>query len=322
MKKIVISSYGDISVLKYIEFTMDKLNDDEVLIENKAIGVNFIDIYHRKGIYKPDLPFTPGIEGAGIIIDAGKKLSSDYIGKRVCYVNTPGAYSSHIKMKTKNLIIIPDGITFKNAASLILQGMTAHYLINDTCRLKENDTILLHAAGGGVGLILLQLSKLKKLNVIGTTSSANKEDILKQQGCDHVIRYDRQDFLSETVRITKQAGVDVVFDSVGATTFFKSLKCLKPKGLLVSFGQSAGKIPPFDILELSKNGSLFITRPTLDDYIRTSEELTKRSNDIFSLFLSHGLSRISCNEYSLQEAGLAHKKLESRQNIGKIVLIP
>ncbi|MEK6949744.1 MAG: quinone oxidoreductase, partial [Nanoarchaeota archaeon] len=278
--------------------------------------------YHRKGLYPNKLPFIPGMEGAGIVDKAGKNSFGIKEGDRVAYAMNIGSYAEYAIVPAWKLVKVPDEIDFKIAASLMLQGMTAHYLTHSTFPLKKNNIILLHAAAGGVGLLLIQMAKKLGTRVIGTVSTEEKARLAKEAGADEVINYTKENFEEKARKITNGNGVDVVYDSVGKNTFEKSLNCLKPRGMLVSFGQSSGAIENFNPAILSQKGSLFLTRPTLSNYCANREELLWRANDVFSWINSGKLKIKIHKEFRLSDAKEAHEELEGRKSSGKILLIP
>lgn len=296
----------------------------EVCVRHLAVGLNFIDIYYRKGIYKATtLPFVPGQEASGIIEAMGAGVTGFRIGDRVAYATQPfGAYARLRNLPASRLVKIPDTMDFPMAAAMMLKGMTARYLLKKTFPVKQGDAILFHAAAGGVGLIACQWARHLGAVVIGTVGDDDKAEAARENGCDHVINYRRENFVERVREITGGKGVGVVYDSVGKDTFAGSLDCLRPRGLLVSFGQSSGVVPPFDILQLSAKGSLFLTRPVLNAYVSTPEELQEAADDLFFMVMS-GVVKISINQiYPLSEAAQAHRDLESRKTSGSSILIP
>ena len=321
MKAAVLHKYGDADALKYEDVPIPEPKENEARIKLEAIGVNFIDIYHRKGLYPNKLPFIPGMEGAGIVDKDGKNSFGIKEGDRVAYAMNIGSYAEYAIVPAWKLVKVPDEIDFKIAASLMLQGMTAHYLTHSTFPLKKNNIILLHAAAGGVGLLLIQMAKKLGTRVIGTVSTEEKARLAKEAGADEVINYTKENFEEKARKITNGNGVDVVYDSVGKNTFEKSLNCLKPRGMLVSFGQSSGAIENFNPAVLSQKGSLFLTRPTLSNYCANREELLWRANDVFSWINSGKLKIKIHKEFRLSEAKEAHEELEGRKSAGKILMV-
>ncbi len=321
MKAVRIHNYGGPEVLQYEEAEIPKIKANEVLVKIKAAGINFIDIYMRKGLYKTNLPAVLGMEGAGIIEDLGMDVSDFQKGERVAYTGIMGGYAEYAAVPAENLVKIPDGIGFSHAASLMLQGMTAHYLSHDAYPLKKNDTALIHAAAGGVGLLLVQMAKLRGAKVIGTVSTKEKGELARSFGADELIIYTEKDFEEEVNRITKNNGVNAVYDSVGKDTFEKGLRLLKKKGYMILYGQSSGPVAPVD-LSLGIKGSVFLTRPSLMDYTATREELLERANDVFNMAISGKLKLRIEHEFRLKDAAKAHSLLESRKSAGKLLLVP
>jgi NADPH2:quinone reductase len=322
MKAIRVHQPGGPEQLRIDEVPIPKPGDEDVLVKLEASGVNFIDVYHRTGLYKMPLPFTPGMEGAGIVEEVGKRVIEWQPGDRVAWAMTAGSYAEFAVLPAAKLVSIPDGVETRTAAALMLQGMTAHYLTRSTFPLRSGDTALVHAAAGGAGLLITQLAKNVGARVIGTVSTQAKADLAKQAGVDDVILYTEQDFEAETKRLTQNKGVDVVYDSVGITTFEKSLNCLRPRGTLVLFGQSSGPVPPFDPGILNQKGSLYLTRPSLAHYLLTREELIWRSDELFTAVLEGRLDVRIDKTYPLAEAGQAHRDLEARKTTGKLLLLP
>jgi NADPH2:quinone reductase len=295
----------------------------EVLLRHTAIGLNFIDVYHRTGIYPVErLPFTPGLEGAGVIEAVGDGVSDLKVGDRVAYAGAIGSYAERRLAPAAKLVRIPDGIDDKTAAAMMLKGMTAQYLLTGCYPVKRGDTILFHAAAGGVGTIACQWAKHLGATVIGTVGSEQKAKLARDLGCDYPIITTKEDFVQRAREITKGAGVAAVYDSVGKDTFMRSLDCLRPLGMMVSFGQSSGLVPPFDIGILSKKGSLFLTRPTLMTYTAKREDLLSRSQQLFDV-VKKGVVKIEINQtFPLKEADKAHEALEARRTTGSTVLLP
>jgi NADPH2:quinone reductase len=322
MKAIVVESVGGPENLKYVDVPKPEPGDNEVLVKIEAIGVNFIDIYFRKGLYKaPESPIKLGNEAAGVVESAGKNARFRP-GQRVAYTMARGAYAEYAVVPDSVLVALPDSISFELAAAVMLQGMTAHYLTRSTFALQSGHTCLLHAAAGGVGLLTAQMAKISGATVIGTVGSAEKARLAREHGADHVIIYTETDFLSEVKRITNGKGLEVVYDSVGHDTFYKSLDCLRPRGMMVSFGQSSGPIGPIDPLILSQKGSLFLTRPNLAHYISDPEELKWRSSEIFR-WVEEGRLKVQIYKtYPLSDAAAAHRDLEARKTTGKLLLKP
>ena len=321
-KAIVVRSLGGPDVLKLEDAPLGPPGPGEVQIRQAAIGLNFIDVYFRTGLYKADLPFIPGKEGAGTVTAVGEGVSDFAVGDRVAYASADGAYAAERNVETKHLVKVPEGISLETAAAMMLKGMTAQYLLLQTYPVKPGSVILFHAAAGGVGLIAGQWAKALGATVIGTAGSQAKIDLALAHGYDHVIDYGREDFAARVRELTDGAGVDVVYDSVGKDTFPKSLDCLKPRGLFVSFGNSSGPVDAFNLGLLAQKGSLFATRPTLFHYIATRAALDACANSLFDVVRSNKV-RINIHQtYSLADAGRAHTDLESRKTSGTTLLIP
>ena len=322
MKAIKITNFGDSSVLKYTDVDTPKPSNNEIIIKQEAIGVNFIDIYQRSGVYQVDLPFIPGEEGAGIVTQIGKNVSRFKVGDKVAYSMNSGSYAEYAVVSEEIAVSIPDKIDFPIAASVLLQGMTAHYLVYSTFKLKPEDSCLIHAGAGGVGLLLIQMAKNIGARIIATVSNEEKKQLAINAGADEVIIYTKQNFTEEVKKITSNKGVSVVYDSVGKTTFEDSLDCLKPRGYMVLYGQSSGAVPPVDPQILNRKGSLFLTRPTMTNYILNNDELKWRSNDIFQ-WMSEGKLNIRIGlSLPLHQAAQAQDALGSRKTTGKVILIP
>jgi len=321
-KAIVIRSLGGPEVLKLEDIPLGAPGPGEVQITQAAVGLNFIDVYFRTGLYKTDLPFVPGKEGAGTITALGEGVTDFAIGDRVAYASADGAYAAERNVATKHLVKVPDGISLETAAAMMLKGMTAQYLLLQTYQVKPGSVILFHAAAGGVGLIAGQWAKALGATVIGTAGSQAKIDLALAHGYDHVIDYGKEDFAARVRELTNGAGVDVVYDSVGKDTFPKSLDCLKPRGLFVSFGNSSGPVDAFNMGLLAQKGSLYATRPTLFAYIATRAALDACANSLFDVVQGNKV-RININQtYPLAEAGRAHTDLETRKTSGTTLLIP
>ncbi len=312
---------GGPDVLIWQQVSVDKPGLGQVRLKHTAVGLNYIDTYQRSGLYPMQLPSGLGGEGAGIIEEVGPGVTGLKPGDRVAYAGgPPGAYSEARVMPADRLVPVPDGITDQQAAAMMLKGMTAWYLVRRTHVVKPGETILIHAAAGGVGQIVCQWAKHLGATVIGTVGSDDKAALVKQHGCDHPIVYTREDFVARVGEITGGKKVPVVYDSVGKDTFFKSLDCLAPLGLLALFGQSSGSVPPVDLGILAGKGSLFVTRPTLNTYTASREDLLTAANDLFSVVKS-GAVKISVNQtYPLRDAAQAHRDLESRKTTGQTVL--
>ncbi|HEX5320574.1 MAG TPA: quinone oxidoreductase [Stellaceae bacterium] len=312
---------GGPEVLTWQQVSVDKPGPGQVRLKHTAVGLNYIDTYQRSGLYPMSLPSGLGSEGAGVIEEVGPGVTGLKPGDRVAYAGGPlGAYSEARTMGAERLVPVPDGITDQQAAAMMLKGMTAWYLIRRTHEVKRGDTILIHAAAGGVGLIVCQWAKALGATVIGTVGSDDKAALAKAHGCDHPIVYTREDFVAKVGDITKGAKLPVVYDSVGKDTFFKSLDCLAPLGLLALFGQSSGSVPPVDLGILAGKGSLFVTRPTLNTYTAKREDLLTAARELFDVVKS-GKVKLAINQtYALRDAAQAHRDLESRKTTGSTVL--
>lgn len=322
-KAILASRNGGPDVLQLVDVKVGKPAPDAVQVAVKAIGVNFIDIYQRSGLYPVPLPFVPGGELCGEVVAIGKDVTGFDIGDRVATATTgSGAYAELANVKADKLVKVPRAISAETAAAMMLKGMTAQYLLRQVYRVGKDDTILVHAAAGGVGLILCQWAKALGATVIGTVSTDAKAKLARANGCDHVINNQRKDFVKEVKRITRGAMLPVVYDSVGAATFPASLDCLQRFGLFVSYGNASGPVPPFSPALLAQKGSLFMTRPTLFDFVRTPQELRKVAAELFRV-VKQGKVKIAVNQrYPLADAAQAHQDLADRKTTGSIVLIP
>lgn len=322
MKAIQVSQTGGPEVLKLVDLPIPDPKPNEAIVEIKAAGVNFIDVYFREGRYPALLPFINGQEAAGVLVSVGAGVTNVKVGDRVAYTGVLGSYAQYAAVPADRLVAIPDQIDFPLAAAAMLQGMTAHYLSHGSYEIKRGETALIHAAAGGVGLLLVQMCKLLGARVIGTAGSEEKAALAHAAGADEVIIYTTQDFEAETKRLTDGKGVHVVYDGVGKTTFQKDLNVLRPRGYLVLFGGASGAVPPFDLLELTTHGSLFVTRPSLQHYVATREELELRSDDLFQMIGRGDLKLRIHQTYNLAEAEQAHRDLEGRRTTGKLLLIP
>ena len=323
-RAVMIDQYGGPDVLQWREIPVSAPGPGEALVRQTAVGVNFIDVYHRRGLYPlPSLPSGIGSEAAGRVEAVGPGVTDVTVGDRVAYAGGPtGAYCDVRVLPTHRLVKLPDGISDPQAAAMMLKGMTAEYLLRRAFTVKPGDTILFHAAAGGVGTIACQWAKQLGATVIGTVGTRNKAAIASAHGCDHVIVTGEVDFVARVREITRGEGVPVVYDSVGKDTFMRSLDCLKPRGMIVSFGQSSGMVPPFDITILSSKGSLFLTRPSLMHYVAKREELLSCAAALFDVVLHDGVKNEIGQTYSLQDAAKAHADLEARKTTGSTVLIP
>jgi len=322
MKAIRVHQYGGPEVLRYEETPVPEPGAGQARVKIEAVGLNYIDIYLRTGLYPLPLPFTLGREGAGVVDAVGPQVTEVKKGDRVAYAMEPGAYAEYAVVPAWKLVPVPRTLDSRSAAAAMLQGMTAHYLAYATYPLKRGETLLVHAAAGGVGLLLIQIAKRLGATVFGTVSTEEKARLAKGAGADEVILYTRTDFAAEVKKLTNGAGVHVVYDSVGQSTFAKSLDCLRPRGFLVLFGQSSGPVPPFDLGILAAKGSLFVTRPTLLHYMADRQELLMRANELFSWIDSGALKLRIDKTFPLSEAAEAHRQLEGRKTTGKVLLIP
>jgi NADPH2:quinone reductase len=322
MRVVVVEQPGGPEQLRIVEMPKPEPGPGQALVKIAAAGVNFIDIYHRTGLYKVDPPITLGMEGAGVVEAVGEGVTEVAPGDRVAYAMARGSYAEYAVVPAWMLVKLPPALDFQSAAAAMLQGMTAHYLTHSTYPLKAGDSCLIHAAAGGVGLLLVQMAKMRGARVFGTVSTPAKAELARQAGADVVILYTEQDFLEVVRRETNGRGVDVVYDSVGAATWEKSLDCLRPRGMMVSFGNASGPVPPFQPLILSQKGSLFLTRPTLAHYTATREELLWRAGDVLSWVQDGRLKLRIERVYKLEEAAEAHRALESRATSGKLLIVP
>ena len=324
MTRVVkIEKTGGPEVLKFEAVTLGKLGLDEVLIEHKAIGLNFIDIYHRSGLYPLELPSGIGGEASGIIKAIGSKVKDFSPGDKVAYAGAPlGAYSTERNYPTKNLVKMPDSVNFDIAATLMTKGLTTYYLLHKTYPVSANETILFHAAAGGVGQIFCQWAKSLGCKVIGTVGSDEKINIAKKNGCDFVINYSKEDFTKKVLDITKGKGVPVVYDGVGQNTFEGSIKCLKTRGMLVSFGNSSGPVANIDVKKVIQPKGLYFTRPVMGQYLGTKDEIKEGANMLFEKVKLGKVKIEIFKKYKLEDAIQAHKDLEARKIIGPAVIIP
>ena len=322
MRAIQVKQVGGPEVMEVAESPVPQPKANEAVVKLAASCVNFIDVYFREGRYKTPLPFIPGQEGAGVVTAVGSEASSVKAGDRVAWTGIQGAYSEYAVVPAERLVPIPQSVRDREAAAAMLQGMTAHYLSHDTYPLKQGQTALVHAAAGGVGLLLVQMAHNIGARVIATVSTEEKAKLAHAAGAHEVILYTQSDFEAETKRLTGGKGVDVVYDSVGKTTFEKGLNILRPRGMMVLFGGSSGAVPPFDLVALSQKGSLYVTRPTLVNYIARRDELVARSGAVFGMLESGKLKLRIEHIYPLAEAQRAHRDLEGRKTTGKLLLIP
>jgi NADPH2:quinone reductase len=323
MKAIRVHEAGDADVLREEEIPDPVPGPGEALVRVDAVGINFIEIYQRKGLYPMQRPYTPGREGAGTVVAIGEGVTAVQVGDRVASEGLDGSYAELATAKAERLVVLPEGVTTRDGAAAMLQGMTAHYLATSTYPLGAGDWCLVHAAAGGVGLLLCQIATAERgARVIGTTSTEAKAALARDAGATDVILYTQQDFVSEVKRITGGRGVRVVYDSVGCTTFEGSLDCLSPRGMLVLFGQSSGPVAAFDPQILNRKGSLFFTRPTLGHYVATRAELEARASELLGWILDGSVKLRVDRTFPLAAAADAHRALESRQTTGKLLLLP
>jgi len=321
MKAIQVELVGGPDALQLVDIPVPEPQANQALVKIAAAGVNFIDVYFREGRYKAAIPFVPGQEAAGEVVAVGSVVTSVKPGDRVAYAMVQGSYAEYAAVPVDRLVKIPEPVSFQHAAAAMLQGMTAHYLSYSTYPLKKGETALVHAAAGGVGLLLVQMAHNIGARVIATVSTEAKAKLARAAGADEVILYTQTDFETETKRLTAGHGVDVVYDSVGKTTFEKGLNVLRPRGYMVLFGGSSGAVPPFDLIQLSGKGSLFVTRPTLGHYLLTREELETRANAVFGMITAGTLHLRVEHTYPLQDAPQAHRDLEGRKTTGKLLLL-
>jgi NADPH2:quinone reductase len=319
-RAIVVHQPGGPEQLIWEDVEVGDPGPGQVRLRQKAVGLNFIDVYHRTGLYPQPLPFTPGVEGAGIIEQLGPGVDGFAEGDRVAYAGPIGGYAEERLIAADRLVRLPDDISFEQAAGMLLQGLTADMLLRGVRQLREGDTILVHAAAGGVGLILCQWAAALGATVIGTVSNEAKAELAKANGCHHPIIYARQDFAAEVDRLTDGAKLPVVYDSVGRDTFLKSLDCLRPRGLMVSFGQSSGPVEPFAPGMLAQKGSLFLTRPTMYDYVRERGELEQSAEALFDAVRSGKITVDIRQHFPLADAAEAHRALEARKTSGSTIL--
>ncbi len=322
MKAIVVENTGGPEALVYREAPAPTPQAGEALVKLEAIGLNYIDVYHRTGLYPLPRPFTPGMEAAGVVEAIGADVTEVSVGDRVAYAMTPGAYAEYAVVPAWRLVKVPEGVNAQQAAAAMLQGMTAHYLVTSTYSLKAGETALVHAAAGGVGLLLVQMVKRIGARAIGTVSTEAKAKLAREAGANEVILYTQQDFEQETRRLTGGKGAQVVYDSVGKDTFLKSLNSLAPRGMLALFGQSSGPVAAFDPALLAQKGSLFLTRPSLAQYAATRDELLWRAGDLFDWIKAGELKLRVEKTFPLHDAAEAHRQLEGRKTTGKVLLIP
>lgn len=322
MKAVRIHQFGGPEVLQYEEVPAPTPGPGQVLVKLAAAGLNYIDVYQRTGHYPNKLPYTMGLEGSGTVAALGPQVTSFKAGEPVAYTGIPGAYAEYALVPAERLVRMPSGLDVKIGAAAMLQGMTAHYLAYTTYPLKPGDSCLIHAAAGGVGLLLVQMAKQCGAHVFGTVSTEEKAALAREAGADEAILYTRQDFETEVKRLTNGQGVNVVYDSVGKTTFEKSLNCLKPLGYMLLYGQSSGPVAPFDPAILNAKGSLFLTSPSLRDYIADRARLEKRAGDVLGWIASGKLNIRTEITFPLADVAEAHRSLQGRKTTGKVLLIP
>lgn len=322
MKAVRVHTPGGPDVLRYEDAPEPKADAGKAVVKVDAAGLNYIDVYYRTGLYKAELPITLGMEAGGTVTAVGPGVTDVKVGDKVAYTGVPGAYAEYAVVPADRLFTLPAGITTKQGAALMLQGMTAHYLACSTYPLKSGDTCLVHAAAGGVGLLLCQIAKMRGARVIGTVSTEDKAKLAREAGADEAILYTKQDFEAEVSRLTGGKKLQVVYDSVGKDTFDKSLNCLAPRGMLVLYGQSSGPIGPFDAAVLGAKGSLFLTRPTLFTYTATRAELLQRAGELSGWVRDGKLKLRVGAEFPFKDAAEAHRALEGRKTTGKVLLTP
>ena len=322
MKAIRVHTPGGPDALRLEDVPDPQAGPGEAVVRMEATGVNFIEVYQRKGLYPLQTPFTPGAEGAGTVVAVGEGVQTLRVGERVASETLKGAYAELAKASAQRLVRLPDKVEGRVGAAVMLQGITAHYLATSTYPIQRGDRCVIHAVAGGVGLLLCQIAKRRGAWVVGTTSTAEKAKLARDAGADEVILYTEQDFVAEVKRLTGGKGVQVVYDSVGKTTFDGSLDCLVPRGMMVLFGQSSGPVPPLDPQVLNRKGSLYLTRPTIAHYTASAEELNARASELFS-WMEDGWFRVHIDRtFPLGEASAAQAALESRQTGGKLLLVP
>jgi NADPH2:quinone reductase len=321
MNAIQIKQTGGPEVMQLVDLPVPQPKPSEAVVKIQAAGVNFIDVYNRQGHYKVPLPFVPGQEAAGIVSAIGADVKGIAVGDRVAYTSVLGSYAEYAAVPADRLVKIPDGVSEREAAAAMLQGMTAHYLAYDTHPLKKGETALIHAAAGGVGLLLVQMAHNIGARIIATVSTEEKAKLARAAGADEIIFYTQSDFEAETKRLTGGKGVDVIYDSVGKTTFDKGLNLLRPRGMMVLFGGSSGPVGPFDPLLLTQKGSIFLTRPSLGHYIITPQELQQRAGAVFGMIREGKLKLRIEHLYPLADAQQAHRDLEGRKTTGKLILL-
>jgi NADPH:quinone reductase len=322
MRAIRIDAFGGPEVLRLADIPDPVAGNGEIVVRSEASGINYLDTYHRTGLYPNPLPFVPGMEGAGVVTAVGPEVTLFRIGDRVAWTSAIGSYAASVKMPAEKAVAVPEGVELRTAAAVMLQGMTAHYLTTSTFPLAKGHTCLVHAAAGGVGLLLVQMAKQRGARVIGTVGGEPKARLARAAGADEVILYRQEDFLAAVKRLTNGRGVDVVYDGVGKETALKSLDCLALRGMMVFFGNASGPVGPLDPLLLSQKGSLFLTRPTLFHYVADRASLEARAADVLGQVAAKRLDVRIDRAFPLAEAAAAYQALESRQTTGKLLLIP
>jgi NADPH2:quinone reductase len=322
MKAIRVHAPGGPEAMRLEDVPEPQPKAGEAIVKVDAAGLNYIDVYQRSGLYKLDMPLTLGLEAGGTVTAVGSGVTEVKVGDKVAYTGVPGAYAQFAAVPAARLVVLPQGVTTKQGAATMLQGMTAHYLATSTYPLKKGDTCLVHAAAGGVGLILCQIARLRGARVIGTVSTEEKAKLAREAGADETILYTKQDFAAEVKRLTNGKGLQVVYDSVGKDTWEGSLNCCAPRGMIALYGQSSGPIGQIDPQILNAKGSLFLTRPSLFHYIATREELMQRASELFGWIRDGKLKLRMEFEFPLKDAAEAHRALEGRKTTGKVLLIP
>jgi NADPH:quinone reductase len=322
MKAVRVHAPGGPEAMKFEDVAEPTPKAGEAVVKIDAAGLNYIDVYQRSGLYKLDMPLTLGLEAGGTVTAVGQGVTEVKVGDKVAYTGVPGAYAQYAAVPAAKLVVLPQGVSTKQGAAAMLQGMTAHYLACTTYPLKKGDTCLVHAAAGGVGLLLCQMAKMRGARVIGTVSTDEKAKLAREAGADDTILYTQHDFEAETKRITGGKGLQVVYDSVGKTTFDKGFNLLAPRGMMILYGQSSGPVGPFDAGILGTKGSLFLTRPSLFAYTATREELLQRAGDVLGWIRDGKLKLRTEFEFPLKDVAEAHRALESRKTTGKVLLIP
>jgi NADPH2:quinone reductase len=322
MKAIQIQKNGGPEVMNLTELPAPEAAAGQALVKVEAAGVNFIDVYHRNGLYPVQLPYVLGVEGSGTVSQIGSGVDTLATGDRVAWASSAGTYAQYVAVPADKVVKIPEAIGFPEAAAAMLQGMTAHYLAVDTYPIQKGDTVLIHAGAGGVGQLLIQVAKNRGARVLATVSTEAKAELARKAGADEVILYTQKDFEEEVKRLTEGAGVNAVYDGVGQTTFLKSLACLRRRGMLVSFGQSSGKIQPIEPALLGSKGSLYLTRPSLFHYIADRASLERRASEVLEWIVKGELVLHIGEKLPLAEAAEAHRRLEARKTMGKVLLIP